>query len=61
MVSVEGRRCGGVVRMFVRLQIGVLSVMAMLSLVELSRFCKAIVTIGTTSVRADTSSLSVYL
>ena len=61
MVGVEGRRCGGVVRMFVRLRIGVLSVMAMPSLVELSRFRRAIVTIGATSVRADASSSSVHL
>lgn len=61
MVGVEGRRRGGVVRMFVRLRIGVLSVMAMLSLAELSRLRRALVIMGATSARADASSSSVHL
>jgi hypothetical protein len=61
MVSVEGRRRGGVIRMFVGLRIRVLSVMAMPSLAELSRLRRALVIIGTTSARADASSSSVHL
>ncbi len=47
-------------RMVIGLRNGVLAAIARSSLDELSRFRKAIMIMGATSVRANASSLSVY-
>ncbi len=58
--GIEAIWCTGVICLGGRLRNRVLGAAAMLSLDKLIRFFKAIVAIGTTSVRANSSSSSVY-